>query len=227
MRINNYNEYLRNKRVIIVGPANSLIGQKQGEFIDSFDVIIRPNNGWDLPAHLKVDYGTRTDVAFFRFGPNIPKLKIPTIMTDQTTVDRCVKSRIKWIVAYKGYKGRINKFKTMNRHRLRLYEVPQQVDKEITIKAPKIPMTGVATIFETLRHPVKELYITGMTFMQTGYFVGYSGGTEESNKHISPERISSISLHDVEAQRKAVRELFLRDKRLKCDDLLAKILELG
>lgn len=222
-----YNEYLKNKRVIIVGPANSLIGKNQGEFIDSFDVIIRPNNGWDLPENLFLDYGSRTDVVFFRFGPNIPKLKVPTIMTDQETVDRCVRLGIKWVVGYKGYKGRINKFKAMNRHRLRLYEVPRYVDDEITMKAPKIPMTGVAAIFETLRHPVKELYITGMTFMQTGYFVGYSGRTEESNKYVSPERISSISLHDVEAQRRAVRELFLQDKRLKCDDLLAKILELG
>ena len=39
-------EYFVNKSVVIVGPSQSLKGSKQGEFIDSFDLVVRVNKGW-------------------------------------------------------------------------------------------------------------------------------------------------------------------------------------
>lgn len=39
-------EYFAGKSVVIVGPSQSLKGSKQGEFIDSFDLVVRVNKGW-------------------------------------------------------------------------------------------------------------------------------------------------------------------------------------
>lgn len=51
-------EYLRDKRVAFVGPAPYLCGQKKGELIDSYDVVVRIQPEiWDPE-----DYGTRSDI---------------------------------------------------------------------------------------------------------------------------------------------------------------------
>ena len=39
-------EYFRDKSVVIVGPSPSLKGSGQGEYIDSFDIVVRVNKGW-------------------------------------------------------------------------------------------------------------------------------------------------------------------------------------
>ena len=51
-----------NKNVIIVGPANNLIGEKKGEFIDSFDVVCRLNDSYIISEDKVEDYGKRCDV---------------------------------------------------------------------------------------------------------------------------------------------------------------------
>lgn len=55
----------KNKNVAIVGPATSLIGSGCGSEIDTFDLIVRHNNSYPVPAELQYDYGTRCDVLFF------------------------------------------------------------------------------------------------------------------------------------------------------------------
>jgi lipopolysaccharide biosynthesis glycosyltransferase len=62
-----YESMFRNKRVIFVGPSPIMNGRKLGEFIDSFDVVIRTNNMMntllDNPL-LYEDYGRRTDILY-------------------------------------------------------------------------------------------------------------------------------------------------------------------
>ena len=36
-------DYFENKRVIVVGPSPHLVGKNYGEFIDSFDLVVRIN----------------------------------------------------------------------------------------------------------------------------------------------------------------------------------------
>src|SRR5688572_29364930 len=40
-----YANWLRGKRVVVVGPAGYLQGQHQGDFIDSHDVVVKLNWG--------------------------------------------------------------------------------------------------------------------------------------------------------------------------------------
>ena len=64
--MNNFNleQFLKGKRVIIVGPAESTMNNKDGIFIDSFDVIVRVNRGIE-PTELYKEYiGSRTDLLY-------------------------------------------------------------------------------------------------------------------------------------------------------------------
>jgi hypothetical protein len=43
-----FNKYLKDKRVIIVGSAGYIQGRKLGKWIDSFDVVVRTNQGYEI-----------------------------------------------------------------------------------------------------------------------------------------------------------------------------------
>ena len=58
----NFNDYLKGKSVVIVGPSPYLEGKSKGKFIDSFDVVIRMNKGWKIPPTQIKDYGSKTNI---------------------------------------------------------------------------------------------------------------------------------------------------------------------
>lgn len=53
--------YCQDKRVIVVGNSISLFNKEYGEFIDSFDVVVRMGKGYPWPE-FKDHLGTKTDV---------------------------------------------------------------------------------------------------------------------------------------------------------------------
>ena len=57
-----FNHYLKDKSVIIVGPAGYMKNSKKGNFIESFDIIVRCNGFWKPPINLQEDIGKRTDI---------------------------------------------------------------------------------------------------------------------------------------------------------------------
>ena len=57
-----YYHYLKDKSVIIVGPASYLKGTKRGGFIDSFDVVVRCNGFWKPPIEHQEDIGKKTNI---------------------------------------------------------------------------------------------------------------------------------------------------------------------
>jgi hypothetical protein len=62
-----YSQYVKffyNKSVIIVGPSPCILGKGYGEYIDSFDIVIRTNGGINLTLTNPFDYGTRCDVLY-------------------------------------------------------------------------------------------------------------------------------------------------------------------
>lgn len=58
------NEFLNNKKIIVVGSAPTIKNKCFGEYIDSFDVIVRMNGSYAINEYEVVDYGTRTDVVY-------------------------------------------------------------------------------------------------------------------------------------------------------------------
>ena len=46
--IKKYYDYLKGKKVVIVGPAPHMRGWRQGELIDSYDVVVRVSKGYEL-----------------------------------------------------------------------------------------------------------------------------------------------------------------------------------
>lgn len=69
-------EYIKGKRVVIIGPSEFLVDKKLKEFIDNNDIIIRINLGYKLTMDKNSnDFGSKTDVIYLNqkiryFGNN-------------------------------------------------------------------------------------------------------------------------------------------------------------
>lgn len=61
---NDYANYIKGKRVVIVGPSPILNEGHKGDYIDSFDIVVRLNLGESLTKCKSTDFGKRTDVVY-------------------------------------------------------------------------------------------------------------------------------------------------------------------
>lgn len=58
-------DYIRGKRVALIGPGKALEGSGLGPTIDKFDVVVRINGGFKLMTANPGDFGSRTDVQVY------------------------------------------------------------------------------------------------------------------------------------------------------------------
>ena len=57
-------DFVANKRVALVGPANYLTSFRFGGIIDEYDVVARVNRGMELTQSMGDHVGTRTDILY-------------------------------------------------------------------------------------------------------------------------------------------------------------------
>jgi hypothetical protein len=65
-----FTTFLKNNRIIIVGPDTQLIGKGMGKFIDSFDIVVRHNTVFEyLPFDqgntMRNDFGSKCHILYF------------------------------------------------------------------------------------------------------------------------------------------------------------------
>ena len=64
-------KYFKDKRVVIVGPSPSLIGKNKGKDIDSYDIVCKVGQMFNMDE--SIDYGKKIDVLFLGCFPNLKK----------------------------------------------------------------------------------------------------------------------------------------------------------
>jgi len=167
-----YNNFLKGKRVAIVGPAEYMSTSNQGPLIESYDLVARINNGWLPPQELKPHTGTRTDIRYHS-GAEFPN------SGGMWEMDKMIAHGVKYVAInsprYLDYFYHdIKKFEALNEE----YGVPFHcwTDLELYLTFHHYlgtrMNTGLAAIVDLLLHDVAELYITGFTFYRTGFCKG-------------------------------------------------------
>ena len=76
-RILTLNEIVKNKTVVIVGPAQYTSKFDQADFIESFDIVVRINRSIPVPDKLKSKIGQRTDILISNLNINDYEDEIP------------------------------------------------------------------------------------------------------------------------------------------------------
>jgi len=212
-----YANFLKGKRVAVVGPAPSIIGSKQRKLIDSYDVVVRINKAMPVPKNLYKDTGGRCDVLYNCMN---------TSEECGGTIDFIAlkKGKTKWIACPYPKAGEfekdVTKFEQINpKFPFHVIDTERYFAVENYIGTR--PNTGIGTILDLLDHDIEELYITGFTFFQGGYHEHYRGYTEE---HVM-DFMAQYGKHDQEPQKNLIKELYLYDPRINVDETLKEILE--
>jgi|TARA_R110000824_G_scaffold74290_1_gene189017 hypothetical protein len=202
------NSLVENKRVIVVGPAYYLTDMSRGDFVDSYDVVVRVNQ-FSIPKSLYVDYGSRTDIMFHNCGtPWLPGLKesvatnpkdfgaLKMVVCPVIKADHSENNIMSWpddhisACAYN--------FKHVSTD-IPFYWIGVKNYHKIYRLIGAEPYSGIMTVCTLLSYPIKELHITGFDFY-TGSRIYHDGALspidhtqEVKNKNGPHGRFSTVS----------------------------------
>ncbi len=161
-------EFLEGKSVAVVAPGAHIKGSNQRELIDSHDVVVRLNRGFPVQAGVIEDVGNRTDILY-----HIMTGHAGSITTDEKILDRAV-AEVKFIVSvHPRNDSYVTSFENRINGRTGFEAVPLSLRQFIRARVRSMPNCGVIAIAHLLSQPIKSLYLTGFSFYETGYYVGY------------------------------------------------------
>ena len=220
---NQYYDFLKDKRVIIVGPAWHSKNSKQKDFIEKYDVVVRMNAGSIIPTEkVVVDIGSRIDIWYCSLSGYFFNKEIITSKFLKELKQR----GLKWISCPYVSKraGGIRKLEKYNKCSIPIHVVNHEYYKDLySISKTKIT-TGLVTIYDLLHFDIKELYLTGMSFYSTDvinkrktYYSGYIKGVTYVNQ-------KSVK-HNFFNELKIFANIYKKYKKINCDDTLKQILK--
>lgn len=219
-------EYLKNKRVIIIGPSNSLLKKKNREFIDSFDVVVRVNRGIEPIKSYSEYIGTRTDILYNCLLEHPDNGGI-------IDIEFLKNNNLKYFVfhpevSYEGQAinkipGHINMKTLQNLNKnFKLEMIDYNKYNTISKQVKCRPNTGFIAIFDLLSYDIKELYITGYTFYLDGFMKDYKKHTKED----FTKKCFNSKRHIQENMFQFLKSNKNKNNKIKTDEVLTQILEL-
>ncbi len=211
-----YFDYLRDKSVVLVGPAAYLTGLNRGGEIDDYDIVVRMNNWVYVPESDKKDLGSRTDVLYHRLASvGFPKADDIKLWED---------INIQWVVTKsQGTDTRSKKFKQLIDGKKFKWTNAEQTFNALKKQINRAPNMAVVAMVHLFEAPIKSLMVMGCDFYATGYCLGYKDLTpEEIEKMREKNRYGKV--HDMASQIEFLNKIKKTEPRLVMDDVLEEIL---
>jgi hypothetical protein len=210
-----YAEYLRGKRVVIVGPAPSIAGSGQGARIDAYDVIVRVNDALPLPLNMQEDIGSRTDMLYHNMQGIRQKHQL---YRDVPIVCSAFPNRFYFSggnIEYTRLKPQDQLYRVMPRMRLR----------KLMRGLASLPNAGLMVMDDLLSFEIKELFITGFSFYKGGVY--YEAHKPGEHAQSLKEQTEEVLLPELAHLQERQFDYFCRnvavDPRVVCDSFLSEI----
>lgn len=206
----NFTRAFKGKRVVLVGPANYLDGQRRGDWIDDHDLVVKLNWGETLPDE---DYG-RTDVLIKRL------LKLGH--ADEALVQSYIEAELKWLVAVETRANAPRKkyLENLLGQRVKWF-IDDKTRGEIMHEIASAPLVGMIAVRMLLRTELASLDVVGLDFYATGYNDDYGG---KPYRQEMKRREGAIgSRHDGPEQLRWLIQQREKDSRLRFDDALEEL----
>lgn len=217
---------LKNKRIAIVGPADSAYNTGLGDYIDSFDFVVRVNRSPHLVntgLHAK-DIGTKTDLLFHSFfendesGGGVLDLKMYN------------KQGLKFLInprnSLLGYQNTLVFYRKYLKS-ISVYTLSKSLHRQITEAFGEArPTIGFMALITLLNADFSELYITGFTFYRTDFGPGYRDHIK--NKEDAKIFIKNMGIHEIEKEYSVFKKKIdsvSNVKKIIFDKVLNSILE--
>lgn len=214
-----YNDYLKGKSVVIVGPAQYLDKQGKGDWFESFDVIVRFNRSFPVIGDHK-DWGTRTDIHYHNMSENKAQGgEVNTDLLDKYDVKFLASSFPKHVSYFDGDIRRIEnkvKSKGINFH--------YWVDTEQYLTFHSIlntrPNIGTSTILDLLNYDIKRLHVSGITFFEDGYTSSYK---DRDDDLVPAYQNNGVKNHAQRPQKQLIRLISENNPILTLDDEIKEL----
>lgn len=214
-----YYDYIRDKKVVIVGPAGYLRGQNRGDFFtDNFDIIVRINRSFPLEKTDWTDLGYRTDIRYHNGSEN-PVEGGPLFLERSSNLEYLSVIFPRHLDYFDHHineiERKINESDEEVKPKLHTYtDIEQFITFHHIMKTR--PNAGVATILDLLNYSPKQLHISGMTFF-TGksYIDSYSEKALKGEEHHVKRQMTN---HAQGPQRDLVRMLYENYSTITLDD---------
>jgi hypothetical protein len=213
-----FSNFVKDKCIALVGPAESIIGTKKGEVIDKFDLIVRLNKSIPVPSKLHEDIGKRTDIIYNSLNttdfPGENNLN-PRLYKKYGVSFVCSSYPFNHNIFHDDIANYVYKYK---------FEIPLKVMDDLKFRNfEKLlgtrPYTGTCAIMDLLSYPIRYLYITGLDFYHTKYYNEYRIISKSNQKHTKHNTI-----HKARPQLEYLKNLSLIDNRIILDSFLDKLL---
>jgi hypothetical protein len=213
------------KNIAYVGPASNITGLKQGEYIDSFDVVAKVGFLKKSSNAASQDIGNRADIIIHSFN----QFEIPVA---KKNMDYFLESRfvICPMVSNDYIKEHEEFFTELRNIGCKVQNIDDRYLYEFFKKVGTVCNIGLGGIDALLKYDIKSIFITGISFYNMGrygkiynpdYFqmVSSEMGIYSNIENINPDS-ARVDLHNQEAQIDYFRELCKKDKRIVLDDYL-------
>ncbi len=208
--------FLKGKRIALVGPAPHIAGSKQKDLIDSYDYVARIGKAFYMPEGISEDVGTKIDILYNILNDHDGARAAGTLKPEE------LKNQIKWLCSSNGHfficKIRHAKFERKNQGQVPFHIIDRQYYKEMQQKVGGWLNSGFLAILDLLYYDIKKLYITGITFF-----------SEKNDNYYIPQyrkpNLRVESCYNTVKQLEVMKEIYKKDKRIVCDEVLKKILE--
>jgi hypothetical protein len=211
-------EVLSDKQVIVVCPSKTIESSGLGDFVDSHDLVVRLNNGYNITPNLQRDFGCRTDIIYHYLGlqsENQPDYNLQK-MIDAGTKMLVILPRPETMHFEIFLERNVSAGLTYLR-------IDDTAKKEMWDEIGCLAFCGVWAVFHLLKFPVKSVQVVSMNFFTTGHYTGYDNRTEEQqiayaiNSQYDNRGIGKQ--HHIPPQKELLRKLYKTDSRLRLDEV--------
>nr|WP_321510680.1 hypothetical protein [uncultured Celeribacter sp.] len=204
---------LKDKRVLLVGPADTLSKDLQTIRASEYDVIVKMNNGFYIQLPDFKGHEDRCDILFHSLSDDtfpLPPGKLKSAGV-KTLVHRTPKRS-----SFLSTLAASWKLRDVVEVKILPYEHYEKIREELDFFSPT---TGLICIDFLLASPAKEVAIAGFTFYTTGYAEGYTEKT--STIETQWDRVQREAHHSPSREARFVRD------SIKAASLAGKTIKLG
>ena len=211
-----FNDYLKNKSVVVVGPSPYLIGKERGEFIDSFDVVIRMNKGWKISPDLIKDYGSKTTIRWHCMMEHEKN-------GGPYDIEGMLDYGVEWLASqfprnldYFHYDN--IKFEEINKNRINFYHFSDlmyflNVHRSLETR----PNVGPTAVFDLINYDISKIHLMGCTFFRDGWTDDVKEGKDFTNEE------ATIG-HATEAQMNLLKIILENEPKFTMDDEIKSLI---
>jgi hypothetical protein len=218
-----YRSFVGGKRAIIVGPSGRVTGCGRGAEIDTYDLVVRMNNGLQSLEAMAQDVGSRCDILYHNEKLEENPLDAGAMRRAGVQWVASVHNRASRVSSHPGafneFTGKFVRWCDRNRfdRHIPCYETYDRLSRQVGH-----PGAALSAVCDLLRHDVGSVTTWGVDLHASGYHASYrpvlaSADAEESRRVVR-------QWHDLDRQRNFMARLAKLDQRFQPGSDLQEVL---